>query len=400
MVYGTRQAFNTDAIRGVNIDNMGDDKFIVCWTDDAGTVENPECKVGTVSGTTITYGAEAVIDTVDVNFDFDVCSLDANTAVVTYIDSSGDDVWARLATTTGTTINLGIASQTIDTTTAGVIANTCVDADTFVVLYDGSTISPTTIACDVNANDTFTCGEPTTFTTSSNNLQGNDCTNVANNKFVCQWEDITDNALEMIAGTVSGTTITLGNVFVAFTELSSLDTDQGKGLATLGPNQFIGVFEDSSVLKAILGETATSTDIVFGTPKIAIAGAPANSESVVGLTATEALALTYNGTSGNIESNKLTLDFSTLDITATSTPETIDTGTGDANSTDGALISTHKVVIGFADMTDLNYGFAVVGDCQGCLAPVVFDTTPSRKMRLFEGFTIKFISGRIIIYQQ
>jgi len=122
MVYGTRQAFNTDAIRGVNIDNMGDDKFIVCWTDDAGTVENPECKVGTVSGTTITYGAEAVIDTVDVNFDFDVCSLDANTAVVTYIDSSGDDVWARLATTTGTTINLGIASQTIDTTTAGVIA--------------------------------------------------------------------------------------------------------------------------------------------------------------------------------------------------------------------------------------------------------------------------------------
>jgi hypothetical protein len=281
ITFGTGVVFSSSDIRfpeitfDPNTAAVTAGKFIVAYQD-GGNSDYGTAIVGTVSGTSISFGTELVFNSG--NTDNISIAFDPNTVgkfIVAYKDN-GNSYYgtAIVGTVSGTTLSfgtevvfnsgsIGYISISFDPSTAGkfVIAYNDVDNGNYGTAIAG-TLSGTTV----------TFGTEVVFNSSNTSY-----TSIAfdlNNagKFVIAYRDVDNSGYGMaIVGTLSGTTMTFGTAVAfnsSYTNYISLSFDPN----TAG--KFIVVYRDQSNSDygtAIVG-TVSGTSISFGTEVVFYSG--------------------------------------------------------------------------------------------------------------------------------
>jgi hypothetical protein len=106
--FGSEQTFDTDTVSSIGISYDSASEKVVIVYRDSGNSNYGTAIVGTVSGTSITYGSPIVIDSVNAGYTTAVYDSTNNKTVVTYkIVVSPAGVYAKVGTVSGTSISFG-----------------------------------------------------------------------------------------------------------------------------------------------------------------------------------------------------------------------------------------------------------------------------------------------------
>ena len=303
--------------------------------------------VGTVSGTSISFGSEANFESGNVDFTSTAYDANSGKVVITYRDIANSDYGtAVVGTVSGTSISFGtpvvfnsaytIYNSVVYDSNAQKVVNAYRDvgnsnAGTAIV----GTVSGTSISFGSEA--TFESGETNYISAAFDST---------NNKVVIAYQDTDDSSKgKAVVGTVSSTSISFGSV-VEFEAgntqqiATAFDSSAGKVVIAYLDNS------NSDYGTAIVG-TVSGTSISFGTAVVFLQAEPAR----IGMTydsGVEKIALVYND-AGN--SNAGTVVVGTVSGTSISfgTPVVFD---GSISHLHGAIVydpDQQKVVTSYQD---------------------------------------------------
>ena len=221
------------------------------------------CVVGTVSGTTISYGTPVALSqnsyrlraTYDTNSSRAVC--------IFRNDSASDDGFAVVVSVSGTTPTFGTAVEFSD---ANLNAGDCCfdsNSNKVVIAYKSSAPAGDTGKCRVGtvSGTSISFGSETTFTTNNPADGLMDCEFDSNlNKVVIAWTDAGNSSYgTSIVGTVSGTSISFGSAVV----YSSATTYYNQLSFNSNANKFLLTYTVGSELRCKIA-TVSGTSISFG----------------------------------------------------------------------------------------------------------------------------------------
>ena len=315
--------------------------------------------VGTVSGTSISFGT-AVVFLSGNNDDGGICfdSTNNKIVIVTRDTTSGvDDGKAFVGTVSGTSISFGSA-VTYETNNPGRnrVVFDSVSGKVAVLYSEGS--SPFQARCRIGTVSGTSISFGTEANLSSNRLNNFEAAFNSDGKLVYAGYDVTNSLGKVLLGTISGTDI-------SFSSETSLGV-QAYPKATVydsSNDKFLILYADASSSEALTGvvTTLSGTTFSFGTA-VRINGSSNQSDMYVN-------GASYNALSGTIvaafrdrdNSNQGTV----VDITISGTSLTVGSETvfetGDTRFINTAYDSTaQKTVINFRDVDDSSYGKALV----------------------------------------
>jgi hypothetical protein len=370
--FGTKELFDTGAVGTMDVFPIATDKAAICWHDNADASQEGQCLVATVFGTDLTFGSvsDFSADTVGANNSANGgCSAGTDRWVVVFADDAdSDDGTARVASSTGTTIN-GYGTALDFFNAASTIAPTCtyVSTDKIVIAYSDSPGSDAeVIACTIGTDYTLTCGTPQIMRDNTANIPSDlSCSTLDTDKFICQYSTAGNNNY-LTVGTVSGTTITLG----IEQPISNSDIDTlGHTIISPAADKFALIWgaNGQSNRYFALG-TVSGTTITLGATTTPIIATSTSFTSLMNIDATRAALVYQQGATDAattfLAAIPIELDFGTLTF-STSSAETVD-ATTDPGSLHAAQISTCKFLFAWEDDNDTNDLFAVVGDLVGC----------------------------------
>lgn len=356
VTYGTASTFdNTAVFNGLLSTNTIDtDKFVTCLSR-GGTTSEGVCGVGTVNGTTITYGA-AVTYVADVRGEWQYSAkIDTDKFVVCYADDGQlDDGYCRVSTVTGVEIDGFGTADEFETGDAEeiVVIGINESTDTFVVCYNDES-SSNTAKCVANtvSGTTITTGTPTDIAATDYYYRMAGIDDVETDKFVTCWNaDDSPDLNYCVAATVSTRTITFGtpiavNYSSVGTTFSPVEVNvNSTSDAVICYRQFSPAVRQCiplSISGTTLATTTTATDS-WGGESASFRGG----NTVIDSTHTLSLA-----DSAAIESVYVTADFGTP-LLAYGDIESIDTVTSTGSRFGADLLSTDKVIICYAQSTD------------------------------------------------
>jgi len=271
MTFGTEVAFNSGNTyeTAIAFDPDTANKFVVMYSNGSGG-NTGKASVGTISGTSITFGTGVVFnssETTQISMAFD----SANKCVLTYKDNGNSNYGtAIIGTVSGTSISFG--SEVVFVTSAATSTSVKCDpnnSNKFIVAYrEGAspfygkvnvgTISGTSIS--FGSAVVFNAGNTSNISLSfdSNTL----------GKFVITYNDSSNSQYgTAIVGTVSGTSASFGSEYVfnsGSTYFNSASFDP------LQPNKFVVAYTNwgaTAALTAIVG-TVSGTTLSFGSPSV------------------------------------------------------------------------------------------------------------------------------------
>jgi hypothetical protein len=214
------------------ISKLDTDKFIVFYRESASSTII-KYRVGTVSGTTITYGTAATFATAASAFvQLSASYISTDKGVMIYKCTTQADGRAIAFTTSGTTATAGTPvtmSTSIDEDTPSLVR--VIATDKFAIMaIDGANAGYVQIG--TLSGTTITLGTAVQFSTAAiPQAASMDILSPTTDVIVLAWRNSSTNGLDMIAATVSGTTPTFGSI------LATVVT------ATIGN---IGIYAESS----------------------------------------------------------------------------------------------------------------------------------------------------------
>lgn len=375
--FGTKELVDTGPSAYSSVVKIGTDKYLHCWVDNSDASAEGRCMVATVVGTDSTFGsvsnfaADVISST---NQASDVCSVGTDRWVAVYgEDGVTKDIGvARVGSSTGTTINgFGTALTFLNATTT-FPACTQVDTDTIVIGYGDNPGSGTriakAIACTIGSNYTLTCGSSVnleTFTTAGNGSFS--CTTLQTNKFICGYlSGASGSPSRLGAGTVSGTTITLG---ATTTVSGNFSASFGHSLISPTTDRFAYHWTESSATREhlVLG-SVSGTTITLGATTTPIIATTTSFSSLTTIDSDSAFLFYQQGVTDAattfLAAIPIELNFGSLTF-STSTAETVDVTT-DPGSLQAVKISDCKFAFVWEDDNDTNDLFSIIGDTVGC----------------------------------
>ena len=317
--------------------------------------------VGTVSGTSISFGT-AVVFLSGNNDDGGICFDSTNNKIViTTKDStpSVDDGKAFVGTVSGTSISFGsaVTYETNNPSSNRVVFDS-VSGKVAVLYSEGS--SPYQARCIIGTVSGTSISFGSEATPSSNRLNSLEGAFNSDGKLLFAGQDVTNSLGKVLVGTISGTSISFGS------ETSIVSGVQAIPEAVVydsSNDKFLVLYDDNSAggfLKGIVA-TISGTSVSFGTPDFINSSTHAQDLYVNGAS--------YNSSTGTIvaafrdrsNSNQGTV----VDITISGTSFTVSSAlvfeTGDTRFINTAYDSTaQKTVINFRDVDDSSYGKALV----------------------------------------
>ena len=260
---GTPVDFDTVATTSSAIAfDSSNNKVVVAYTDQGNSYQG-KAVVGTVDasnnsisfGTPVTFhAAEVQNDTFDIVFD-----SSNNKVVICYSDSSdGNECIAKVGTVSGTSISFGSAGEVSPNNNVMVRATFDSSNNKVVVVYKNTTVSNYGYAAVGTVSGTsISFGTPVVF--NSGNSSYMDATfDSSNNKVVISYRNQTTTYGTAIVGTVSGTSISFGTA-VAYT---SSATDYQTNTFDSTNNKVVIAYNRGSGY-AVVG-TVSGTSISFG----------------------------------------------------------------------------------------------------------------------------------------
>ena len=265
ITFGSKYVFLTAEVNALFIayDPNTANKFVVVYRNGS---NQGGSKVGTVSGTAISYSSEYIFNSS--NSGEPCISFDPNTSgkfVIAYMDNTAARGKALIGTLSGTSISYG--SDAIFNVGGTEIINVAYDPSTankFVIVYkdSGNASKGTAIAGSVSGTS-ITYGSEYVFNTATTNQPKMSFDPNTAGKFVVAYYDGASSYGSSIVGTVSGTAISYGSSYVfnsAQTNRMSIAYDPNNN------GKFAIAFRDAPstyYLSAIVG-TVSGTAITYG----------------------------------------------------------------------------------------------------------------------------------------
>ena len=205
--YGAENVFNSAVTNYISVAALDATHFVVAYKDDGGA-DYGCARVGLVSGTTISsYGGENVFNS-GITVHISVAALDSTHFVVAYRDES----WynrghSNVGTVSGTTISYGSEYSFNNADTQHVSVSALDSTHVIVVFYDGSAGRGTGIV-GVVSGTTITYGSEYGYRAGTSNY--NTVAALDSTHFVVAYS-ITGNVGKSKIGTISGTSISYGS---------------------------------------------------------------------------------------------------------------------------------------------------------------------------------------------
>jgi hypothetical protein len=266
--FGTPVVFNSGATRNVaETFDSSNNKVVVAYRDQGNSSQGTAI-VGTVSGTSISFGSEAVFNTGSTSKLG--CTFDSsnNKVVISYQDGGNSSYGtAVVGTVSGTSISFG-SEAVFESASTDVTRATFDSSNNKVVIayIDGGNSDYGTAIVGTVSETSISFGSAVVFESGAiNSDQGLDCTfDSANNKVIIAFVDNGDSDKgKAIVGTVSGTSISFGTAVVfnnaATTEVrTTFDSNVGKAVV------FYNDSGDTNRRHTFISGTVSGTSISFG----------------------------------------------------------------------------------------------------------------------------------------
>ena len=267
---GSATTFELGKTDTTDIAYIGSNKVVIAYRQHYNTsgsqTQDGYCIVGTISGTSISFGTATAFSTGNVNY-VHVANVENDKVVVFFQEGDNSNyATARVGTVSGTGISFGTAvvansGSSAFTNVAGIGSNKVVG----VYRDDGNSDYGTAIVGTVSGTD-ISFGSEVVF--NSGNTPDPVPVSIGSSKVVIAYRDTSNsNYGKAIVGTVSGTSISFGSavVFEAAT-IGFGDT----GIAYIGSDKVVISYQDegnSDNGTAIVG-TVSGTSISFGTAAV------------------------------------------------------------------------------------------------------------------------------------
>ena len=341
-----------------------------------GANNNPTAAVGTVSGTSVSFGTPVVIDSSVVNSDSSICFDSSNNKVVVTFGHDGSKGVAYVGTVSGTSISFG--SEVVFENAATVYTSATFDStnNKVVIFYRDSgnsnygtaivgTVSGTSISFGTAV--VFNSGNSTYIHSSFDSSAG---------KVVAVYNDGgNSNHGTAIVGTVSGTSISFGSEAV-FATTNSIYTDITYDTSA---NKHVIVWQSpNSTLygNAIVG-TVSSTSISFGSAVVFESAASTHLRAIYDPSANKTLVLfrdegnsnkgtaivgTVSGTSISFGSPFICFDFNATSLSGVYDSSTEQVVASCANGDSSENVHSSVISVGGTNLTSENYIGMSTGD--------------------------------------
>jgi len=281
ITYGTPVAFNSAGSNYIDITyDTGQDKALITFTDASGS-NKVRAVVGTVSGTSISFGSVLEVETNASDYPAVAYSPDSANSMVVYRDNGNSNYGtARVLTISGTSVSASskVTFESANSTLIDIVYDT--GSDKFVVSYsDGGNSNYGTAIVGSVSGTTPSFGTPTVFS-SNTQYDINSAYDSANDKTVMFFKD--NNTPTAMVGTVSGTSISFGSEVVVASQSNS---------------DFYAMTFDSTANKIIVAyrdEDATPDDGVYFLGTVSGTSISFGSKQIFNDASTKSTSLSYN----------------------------------------------------------------------------------------------------------
>ncbi len=363
---GSEYVFNTATIYDVSVsfDPNNANKFVVAYAD-GGNSSYGTAVVGTISGNTISYSSEYVFNSgateyISISFDPNT----ANKFVVAYTDASGFNYGtAVVGTISGTSISYG--SEVVFKSSSSNYISVSFDpnnANKFGISYRNQANSHygEVIVGTVSGTST-SYGSSVVFNTGTTYQTALDFDPNTANKFVVAYRDVSNAHYgTAVVGTVSGTTISLGSEYVfnsGYMEDTTIAFDPKNA------NKFVVAYSDASNSNygtALIG-TVSGTSISYGSKYVYNSGYSSYISMAFDPNNSDKFIVTYRDNSNS--------SYGTA-VAGTITSTSISYGSEyvfnpDSNYQTAIAFdpnTTSKFVVVYKDVGNSHYGTAIVGE--------------------------------------
>jgi len=337
-----------------------------------------KCVVGTVSGTSISFGTPVTFASVDTYYNSVVFDSSNSKVVVAYAPADGGGYFygtARVGTVSGTSISFGTATVFESAAAPYISATFDSNSNKVVIAYrDSPNSNSGTAVVGTVSGTSISFGSPVVY--NSGNTDWVSATFDSNsNKVVIAYRDIANSLYgTAIVGTVSGTSISFGSEVV----FEAAQVRHTSSTFDSNSNKVVISYRDegnSSYGTAIVG-TVSGTSISFGTPVVFESAALEYIGSAFD-SSSNTVFLAYNDV-GNSDSG--TAIVGTVSGTSISFGTPFVFESGDTRYINSVYDSNSNVMaIVYADSGNLAYGTSVVVDVGGVDRPLTSEN--------FLGFT-------------
>ena len=314
--------------------------------------------VGTISGTTISFGTPVVFQSSVVYYITATFDSSANKVVIAYHNngSSGQGT-AIVGTVSGTSISFGSAAVFETGNTIWTAATFDSSNNKVVIAYrDASNSNYGTAVVGTVSGTSISFGSPTVFESARSDHVAITFDS-SNNKIVIAYEDdANSDAGTAIVGTVSGTSISFGSAVVyrsGGSYSNSIAFDSSSNQVVIVYNKISGTYQGAAIVGSVSG-----TSISFG------------AENVFNANQSDYLKIVYNSAANKVviaysdvgNSSYLTLQEGTISGTSVSFgSDVILDNTGDSNYMSMAYDTNEAVsVVSYAPVASSNKGTAIV----------------------------------------
>lgn len=275
--FGAEVIFNAGFTNNLNVckTGIGSSKVLVAFCD-YGSSQQGGIICGTISGTSITFGAKvafnAGVTTNQISLDYD---SNQSKALLCY-NSASTAMKASVVTVSGTVVTVN-ASVTIGAINSSISKTKWTNsANVFVTAYNDVTNTQGRAVVGTVSGTTVSFGTPVAFNAGNTNQSISIAYDTTNSKVVIGYQKVSDTSGQCIIGTVSGTAISFGTAvqFATGTITNvALDYDSTNGKIQIG-------YYDATNGKVIEGGVS-GTSISFGLAVTTTASAPPYTDSVM-----------------------------------------------------------------------------------------------------------------------
>ncbi len=355
---GSEVGFNAAETRYISaVYDPDEQKVIVAYTD-YGSSENGKVIVGTVSGTSISFGSEMEFNNQDTSYISCAYDTTNNKLVIAYTNNGASNTFhgtARVGTVSGNSISFGTASEFL---TSRANYTSCVfdsNQSKFVITYaDVSNSNRGTAVIGTVSGTSISFGSPVVFY-SGGTSKATGTFDSTNNKVIISYTDNNNNSYgNAIVGTVSGTSISFGTAVV----FNSANTDDPSGVYDTTNQKVVIAYRNngnSQYGTAIVG-TVSGTSISFGTASV-FDSSNTETYSCIYDPIIQKVVISYADRTGNKGKSII----GTVSGTSISFGTAVVFNSGDIDFTSSVYDpDTGKVVIAYKDNGNSNYGTSVV----------------------------------------
>jgi len=392
-----------------NVASIGDNKVVIAWCKDAGSSANGIAVVGTVSGTSISFGTEVVFDAVG-KYNA-VASIGDSKVVIAYRDDAdGDKGKAIVGTVSGTNISFGTTVVYNDAGTMNVDVGSIGSSKVVIAYSDtGNSYYGTAIVGTVSGTS-ISYGSEVVFESVS--IAQPTVSSIGNDRVQITYIDSATEGGQAttITGTVSGTAI-------AFSDLTTFGNNKNHvAAAAVGDNQIVVAYKQAGNSDALFRQVASTnftTENFLGFTG-GIKNTVTETQAVGSEVTFHAVAAYPSRATFDSSNNKIVIAYEDNDdsshgkaVVGTIDPSDNSVSYGspvdfESAATNHAFITfdsnSNKVVIAYQDADNSTYGTAIVGTVSGTSisfgSPVVFAAVANTGVG---GITFDSASNKVVI---